>query len=419
MITNDIKFYDTSSLLLIPNGLFDEFFVISSVTLSELEEIKSSRNKDFSIKAQARHLTRLLADHEGDYDVVIFDTKMLKPLTDKNLPINNDMSILACAINYDTYIRPDETIFVTEDLSLKNIANLFFGNDSIKSVSDFQQINEVYHGYKEFVPTEEELTDFYTNKNFNWFSLYPNQYLILRNQENEVIDLYCWTGETHRHLHYNDFYSMQFGPIKPYKGDIYQKLLFDSLYNNQLTLIGGPPGSGKSYISLAFLFDRLEKGIIDRIIIFCNPVAARNAAKLGFYPGDRTQKLIDSQVGGILSSKLGGTDRLMQLLDQEKIILMPAADARGYETISNSGVYIMEAQNLDITLMKMLIQRVGEDNLIIIDGDNARQIDLEEYSGENNGIKRVSEVFRGAEYFGQVDLQKVHRSVIAERAELM
>jgi phosphate starvation-inducible protein PhoH len=108
-------------------------------------------------------------------------------------------------------------------------------------------------------------------------------------------------------------------------------------------------------VALAFLFDRLEKGIIDRIIIFCNPVAAKDAAKLGFYPGDRVQKLIDSQVGGILSSKLGSTDQVMRYIEQEKIVLMPAADARGYETPPNSGVYIMEAQNLDITLMKMLI----------------------------------------------------------------
>lgn len=61
MVNNDIKFYDTSSLLLIPDDLFDEYFVISSITLSELEEIKNSRNKDFSIKAKARHLTQFLA----------------------------------------------------------------------------------------------------------------------------------------------------------------------------------------------------------------------------------------------------------------------------------------------------------------------------------------------------------------------
>ena len=37
-----VKFYDTNALLLKMEGLFDEFFAISSVSLSELEKIKTS-----------------------------------------------------------------------------------------------------------------------------------------------------------------------------------------------------------------------------------------------------------------------------------------------------------------------------------------------------------------------------------------
>jgi hypothetical protein len=44
------KFYDTSSLLLYHNKLNKEHFVISSITLKELEEIKTSYNKDLEIK---------------------------------------------------------------------------------------------------------------------------------------------------------------------------------------------------------------------------------------------------------------------------------------------------------------------------------------------------------------------------------
>ena len=47
-----MKFYDTSSLLLKAGTLFDdnEYFAISSITLKELEEIKTSFNKDANIK---------------------------------------------------------------------------------------------------------------------------------------------------------------------------------------------------------------------------------------------------------------------------------------------------------------------------------------------------------------------------------
>lgn len=40
---------------------------------------------------------------------------------------------LACAFDYDTKIHPDETIFISNSAPLRDLANRFFGNDSIKS----------------------------------------------------------------------------------------------------------------------------------------------------------------------------------------------------------------------------------------------------------------------------------------------
>ena len=52
------KYFDTSSLLLLADSLFDEEYdyniFISSITLSELEHIKTSANKDASVKYAAR-----------------------------------------------------------------------------------------------------------------------------------------------------------------------------------------------------------------------------------------------------------------------------------------------------------------------------------------------------------------------------
>ncbi len=59
-------------------------------------------------------------------------------------------------------------------------------------------------------------------------------------------------------------------------------------------MLHGPAGTGKSYLALGFLFYCLEKGKIDKIVIFCNPVAARGAAKLGFTPGSLMDKILDT-----------------------------------------------------------------------------------------------------------------------------
>ena len=68
-------------------------------------------------------------------------------------------------------------------------------------------------------------------------------------------------------------------------------------------MLRGAAGTGKSYLSFSYLFDLLERNKIEKIIIFCNTVATKGSAKLGFYPGSRDEKLLDSQIGNLLSSK--------------------------------------------------------------------------------------------------------------------
>ena len=416
------KFYDTCSLLLKTNHLFDEEnvkVVISSISLQELEDIKTANDKDAEIKYSARKLLNILNENPKAYEIWTFKEDMLKPIIEKGFDhINNDLRILACAFNYDYTQHPDETVFVTNDLALKAIANCFFGEDSIESVNE-EQLDQ-YIGFKEIQLSDQELSDLYSNLNYNWFDLYINEYVIIKDCGGSLVDRLCWTGETHRRLNYKDFQSHWFGSIRPIKGDTYQMLLADSLANNQITMVKGPAGSGKTYMSLGYLMYQLENHKIDKIIVFCNTVATKDSAKLGYYPGSRDEKLLDSQIGNLLASKLGGKIAVEQMIQQEKLILLPLSDIRGYDTSGmNAGIYISEAQNMSVSLMKLALQRIGEDSICIIDGDAKTQVDSIEFAGNNNGMKRASEIFRGHSVYGEVELQNIHRSTIAAIAENM
>lgn len=416
------KFYDTCSLLLKTNNLFDEEdvkVVISSISLQELEDIKTANNKDSEIKYSARKLLNILNDNPKAYEIWVFKEEMLKPIIEKGFDhINNDLRILACAFNYDYTQHPDETVFVTNDLALKTIANCFFGEDSIESINE-EQLDQ-YTGFKEIQLSDQELSDLYSNLNYNWFDLYINEYVIIKDCGGSLVDRLCWTGETHRRLNYKDLQSHWFGSVRPIKGDTYQMLLADSLTNNQITMVKGPAGSGKTYMSLGYLINQLENHKIDKIIVFCNTVATKDSAKLGYYPGSRDEKLLDSQIGNLLASKLGGKIAVEQMIQQEKLILLPLSDIRGYDTSGmNAGIYISEAQNMSVSLMKLALQRIGEDSICIIDGDAKTQVDSIEFAGNNNGMKRASEIFRGHSVYGEVELQNIHRSAIAAIAENM
>lgn len=218
----------------------------------------------------------------------------------------------------------------------------------------------------------------------------------------------------------NNFNSSFFGKVKPYENDPYQKMLFDSLENNQITMVRGPAGCGKTYVSLAYLLYKLEHHELDKIIIFCNTVATANSAKLGYYPGTRDEKLLDSQIGNLLSSKFGDRYIVEQMIQEGTLLLLPMSDIRGFDTTGmRAGVYISEAQNLDRAMMKLALQRIGKDCICIIDGDSKAQVDDTHFAGNNNGMKKVSAIFRGKDIYGEVELQNIYRSKIADIAELM
>ncbi len=44
---------------------------------------------------------------------------------------------------------------------------------------------------------------------------------------------------------------------------------------------------------------------------------------------------------------------------------------------------------------------------------------MDAYAGENNGMRRLSEVFRGNDFYGEVKLKNIYRSRIAALAQEM
>jgi predicted ribonuclease YlaK len=108
------------------------------------------------------------------------------------------------------------------------------------------------------------------------------------------------------------------------------------------------------------------------------------------------------------------------LIDSERLVLLPMSDIRGFDTTGmHAGIYITEAQNMDIELMRLALQRIGEDSICVIEGDDDAQVDMAMYAGARNGMKRMSKVFRGQDFYGEVSLQNIHRSRIANIAQKM
>lgn len=410
------KFYDTCSLLELQEKAFENFFYISNITIDELENIKTSFNKDEDIKYKARNILRLLYDNINKYDIIIFNDSFLELDPLDNYTVTNDLKIISCALYLKNFDNKD-IVFSTSDLNCYTIAKTTTLSIELTKLED----DDNYTGFKTVYYTDEQLAQFYTynlTENKNTEELLPNQYLIICNSQNWIVDKYKWTGQEYKKVNFIKAESKMFGKVTPINGDHYQQLALDSLASNQITMIRGHAGTGKTYLAFSYMFSLLESGKIDKIIVFCNTVATAGSAKLGFYPGSRTEKLLDSQIGNLLESKLGSRFEVEKMIENGQLILLPMSDIRGYDTTGmNAAIYISEAQNLDKELMKLALQRIGEDSICIIDGDDTTQVDMERYAGSRNGMKRVSKVFRGQDFYGEVNLLNIYRSKIAKIAD--
>ena len=410
-----IKFYDTNILLHSCNEIEGKIF-LSSVTLQELEHIKTSKNKDEDVRFEARKMTRFLRENEDSYKCIVVEKKHYKLLEKMNLPVDNDNLIIACAKLLE---KNYEVEFVTDDICCYNIARLMANLkcSGIKSDNKFQE----YKGYKSIIMSDEDMAKFYEQENKeNIYGLLINEYLIIKNTLNEPVDAWKYIGDRFGfvQLDVKNIQSNMLGKLKA--KDFYQQCALDSFYNNTITVVKGRAGSGKSHLAMNFLFSQMEKGKIDKIIMFINDVPVRGANLHGFLPGDLKDKLLESQIGNFLTGKLGDKMQIINLMSMGKLMLLPVSDLRGFDSSGmNCAVYITESQNMSIDMLKLCMQRIGEDGICIIDGDSETQVDNRLYEGSNNGMRRLSEVFRGQDLYGEVELNECYRSRIAKIAEEM
>ena len=412
------NFYDTNAILDLQDKMFEDNFCISSISLQEMENIKTSGRKDDETKYKARKALHLLDENKDKYEVVIYTTAMENYIVEKQLEITPDTKIIAsCAFSRGLLPQDTDFVFVTNDIACKMIASKIFGLE-VESVGE-KELDE-YKGFVEKSLSEDEMAYFYEHLQENIYGLLENEYLILKDSNNHVVDTLVWREGMYQNIKFPNIKSDYFGAVKPLNGDIYQQMALNSFSNNQITMIKGSAGTGKSYLAVGYMMWLLEKHKIDKIVIFANPTPTMNSAKIGFLPGTQLDKLVDSSIGNMLAGKLGDKFMIEQLVSRNKLSILPMCDIRGFDTSGlNCAVYITEAQNLDISLMKLALQRIGEDSICIVDGDYNAQVDLNQYAGNNNGMRRMSEIFRGHDFYGEIELQNIYRSKIAAIAEMM
>ncbi|HWI82389.1 PhoH family protein [Ramlibacter sp.] len=168
-----------------------------------------------------------------------------------------------------------------------------------------------------------------------------------------------------------------------------QSVYLDNIANHDITFGIGPAGTGKTYLAVACAVDALERSSVQRIVLTRPAVEA--GEKLGFLPGDLTQK-VDPYLRPLYDAlyDLMGFDKVAKAFERNALEIAPLAFMRG-RTLNNAFVILDEAQNTTPEQMKMFLTRIGFGSKAVVTGDIS-QIDLPK--GNLSGLVEAERILK-------------------------
>jgi phosphate starvation-inducible PhoH-like protein len=172
-----------------------------------------------------------------------------------------------------------------------------------------------------------------------------------------------------------------------------QNSYLQTIQEHDITFGVGPAGTGKTYLAVACAVDALQRETVRRLVLVRPAVEA--GEKLGFLPGDLTQK-VDPYLRPLYDAlyDLMGLEKVSRAFERGVIEIAPLAYMRG-RTLNHSFIILDEAQNTTPEQMKMFLTRIGFGSKAVITGD-VTQIDLAR--GQKSGLveaRHVLEDVRG------------------------
>ena len=179
------------------------------------------------------------------------------------------------------------------------------------------------------------------------------------------------------------------------------------IVENQIVVITGRAGSGKSLVCAQAALDFLKKKQIG--CIYNTRAAIEVGRSLGFLPGDINGKF-DPYMEALvenLNKCCSDKNEVPKMIEDGKVKALPVQFIRG-KTIDDI-LIVEEAQNLTKGEMLAILTRLGKTGKIVINGDN-EQTDIKSSTGEINCLIYVIELSKKIEEIKWIKLKENHRS---------
>ena len=402
---------DTSALLHQSLTESQVKITISSITLQELEHIKSSDKENESVKFKARELVRLILT-SNKFEVITADNKKIDKMLKKYHFLNdiNDHRIL-CAAELDAEEQKRNVIFITNDALQYLFAQQMPHLKPVYPMGQILNESTEWAGWGKYYPNAQEMAMLYADPKINILKCKINEFAKIY-EDTQLKDVLFWDGNEYRKLKYKDFTAPTGEHISP--RNIEQKMYLDLLQNDNIPikLCIGRFGTGKSMFAETWAAHQLQLGKYDKIVFVKNNLDVKGAGKLGILPGDEIDKQYPwlRQIEDHLGPQL-----FEQYLNEGKLEPAHLSTLRGRD-LKHCLILVDEAENLLTTNIQLLLGRVAEGSQIIFCAD-VKQCD---YKDEKmSGIPHMINGLAGNPLFGMVKLIKSERSQVAACADLL
>ena len=424
---------DTCVLLADPRSLlrFDEHDVV--LPLVVVEELDRKKTRLDEIGANARAAIRLLAELGASRAGGLRDPVgipgggtlriELNGVSSERLPAaldpqTPDHRILATCLNLDDV---DGAVLVTKDAALR-IKGAQLGVAVQDYRADTVPVEQLHSGLVEFGTDGETIDRLFDEGKLELEGVEAavNEFVILKSGESRSALARVIQSEPTMVLERMPSHVKAFG-VEP--KNVHQTVAMHQLLDPDIPAVSmmGMAGMGKTFLSLATALEQVvEQGRYRRVSVY-RPLVAVGRQDLGYLPGDLSEKLapwmaaVHDNLYALFSDAGvdGARGAIEELMERGELEMAAVTYLRG-RSITGEFVIIDEAQNLELSTLKVILTRMSRDSKVVFCGDLS-QVD-NPYISPFGGMAAVIEKFRGSSLFAHVSLKRSVRSPLAEMA---
>ena len=423
---------DTCVLLADPNSplRFDEHDVV--LPLVVVEELDRKKTRLDEVGANARRAIRLLEDLGASGPGGMADpvglpgggslrielngirSDRLPAVLDPHTP---DHRILATCLNFEE----NEAVLVTKDAALR-IKGAQLGVAVQDYRADTVEVDQIHSGVLEHQVDGDTIDRLFDEGKLEIVDLTGpiNEFVVLRSGTSRSALARIVQSEPTVVVERMPTHVRAFG-VEP--KNVRQAVALHQLLDPAIPAVSlmGMAGTGKTFLSLAAALEQvLEQGRYRRVSVY-RPLVAVGRQEVGYLPGDLNEKLapwmaaVHDNLYALFSDAgvEGANSAIEELVERGELEMAAVTYLRG-RSITGEFVIIDEAQNLELSTLKVILTRMSSDSKVVFCGDLS-QVD-NPYISPYGGLAAMIEKFKDSPLFAHVTLERTVRSPLAEMA---